>query len=320
MHIIRKAVLVSLLSVLGYVVWIIVSGYEEIASSFSLVGVSGILVLALLSLANYLLRFIRWHWMLGKVTQKKVPLIHHLQFYVAGFALTATPGKVGEALRSVYLRPYGIRVSDSLAALFAERLFDVMAILIISALAFIKFDSYQWVGFVVLAIVIGASVLIRTRLLIVMLNYVRPTIKHKKLQDGCSHLISLIDSTAHFMTWKMWGTGLATGIVAWGAEAWGFALLIQWLSGENQFLLTSSIYAVSMLVGAVSFLPGGIGGAEVTMASLLLVIGLSFADVTVATIVCRIMTLWFAVVLGLLVMLKFHFAGVPKISTEDQLT
>jgi uncharacterized protein (TIRG00374 family) len=63
------------------------------------------------------------------------------------------------------------------------------------------------------------------------------------------------------------------------------------------------IYAFSMLVGAISFLPGGIGGAEVTMTALLMLNGMDNAGAVAATLLIRLATLWFAVLLGLLAML-----------------
>ncbi len=57
-----------------------------------------------------------------------------------------------------------------------------------------------------------------------------------------------------------------------------------------------------MLAGAVSFLPGGLGGAEAAMLTLLIYGGLELPEAAAVTLVIRITTLWFAVLLGLLSM------------------
>jgi uncharacterized protein (TIRG00374 family) len=54
-----------------------------------------------------------------------------------------------------------------------------------------------------------------------------------------------------------------------------------------------------MLVGAISFLPGGLGGTEATMIALLVAHGLPLPESVAATLVVRLATLWFAIVLGL---------------------
>jgi uncharacterized protein (TIRG00374 family) len=58
-----------------------------------------------------------------------------------------------------------------------------------------------------------------------------------------------------------------------------------------------------MLIGAISFLPGGLGGAEVTMTALLMLNGMDNGAAVAATLLIRLTTLWFAVVLGLLALL-----------------
>ena len=56
-------------------------------------------------------------------------------------------------------------------------------------------------------------------------------------------------------------------------------------------------------------LPGGLGSAEITMIGLLILNGVTGADAATATIVIRIATLWFAVLLGILAMPKRAGAG-----------
>jgi uncharacterized protein (TIRG00374 family) len=59
------------------------------------------------------------------------------------------------------------------------------------------------------------------------------------------------------------------------------------------------VYALSMLAGALSFMPGGLGGAEGVMVALLLWQGMGNADAVATTILIRLTTLWFAVCIGL---------------------
>jgi uncharacterized protein (TIRG00374 family) len=64
------------------------------------------------------------------------------------------------------------------------------------------------------------------------------------------------------------------------------------------------VYALAMLAGAVSFMPGGLGGAEAVMVGLLVWKGMSNADAVAATVLIRLATLWFAVAIGALMLLK----------------
>jgi len=58
-----------------------------------------------------------------------------------------------------------------------------------------------------------------------------------------------------------------------------------------------------MLVGALSFLPGGLGGAEATMVALLILNHVDQPQSVAATILIRLATLWFAVVLGVIALI-----------------
>jgi len=53
-------------------------------------------------------------------------------------------------------------------------------------------------------------------------------------------------------------------------------------------------------VGALSFLPGGLGSTEATMVGLLATQGVALPVAVVATGVVRVTTLWFAICLGLI--------------------
>ncbi len=59
------------------------------------------------------------------------------------------------------------------------------------------------------------------------------------------------------------------------------------------------IYAVSLLAGAVSFIPGGIGSTELVMGLLLSKLGADNTVFMTAPLISRLSTLWFAVIVGL---------------------
>ena len=53
--------------------------------------------------------------------------------YIAGFAFTVSPGKVGEMARARYYSRLGISLPDVAGAFFVERLMDVMAMLVLAS-------------------------------------------------------------------------------------------------------------------------------------------------------------------------------------------
>jgi len=85
-------------------------------------------------LANYALRFLKWHFYLWRLS---IPLAWRPSalVFLAGFTMSITPGKLGELLKAVLVRDLaGTEVSRTASVVMAERLTDVAGLLILSAL------------------------------------------------------------------------------------------------------------------------------------------------------------------------------------------
>jgi uncharacterized protein (TIRG00374 family) len=94
--------------------------------------------------------------------------------------------------------------------------------------------------------------------------------------------------------------GLALGVLAWSVESWGFDILLRALGYPLPLATAFSIYAFSMLTGGISFLPGGLGGSEAAMIILLRLVGVPLSVAVAGTLLIRLTTLWFAVLLGII--------------------
>lgn len=80
--------------------------------------------------------------------------------------------------------------------------------------------------------------------------------------------------------------------------------MFQYLQAESITLYQAVlIHTASGLIGALSMLPGGIGGAETASMSLSTVYGATQSQAVAATLLIRLLTLWFAVLIGILAML-----------------
>src|SRR5690242_1163609 len=55
------------------------------------------------TLLNYLLRFFKWHFYLKQIGVRRISWPESLRLFIAGFPLAVTPGKIGEALKGVWL-------------------------------------------------------------------------------------------------------------------------------------------------------------------------------------------------------------------------
>ena len=253
-----------------------------------------------LALVNYALRFARWTLYL-RDRRLAVPPRTSLLVFVAGFALSVTPGKVGELLKSFLLRAsHGIPIARTAPIVVAERLTDLVAVVL---LALVGVGLY---GVGTGTVVAGAAVVLAGLVvlawpalgggLIDLATRPRRLSRFRgRLRDLHRELVQLI------RPWPLtWAT--AIGVVAWMAECIGFALIVNGFPGAGVPLgLAILIYAVTTLAGALSFLPGGLLVTEAGMTIFLVesAHGVARSTAAAATILTRLATLWFAVALGL---------------------
>jgi uncharacterized protein (TIRG00374 family) len=270
-----------------------------VASAFGKVGVLGIGVALSLSLVNYGLRFVRWQAYL-KAMGHPVPWWPSLEIYLAGFALTTTPGKSGEAVRAVLLKRWGVPYPQGLAAFLSERLSDLLAVVLLTLFGLTLYPAAQPLIALGAAGVLAALMALSSQSLLERLHAgIRGTSRFASLLRHSVQML-LQARRCHAPVLLAGATGLS--LAAWAAEAWAFYLIVRWMGLEVPLAFAVFVYALAMLAGALSFVPGGLGGAEAVMIGLLLWTGASGADAVAATLIIRLTTLWFAVGLGIVVL------------------
>jgi uncharacterized protein (TIRG00374 family) len=222
--------------------------------------------------------------------------------YLAGFAFTATPGKLGELIRIRYLAYKGVPPWLVLAAFIYERVFDLMAVLILSALAISRIDIFVFVfGFVVLILAGLVCVALNPGWLTKTSAYLR-LYRLKKLALICLMLRDGISGCRVWVTPLDVLLSMALGLLAWIVTSFSFVLLLNYLGVSIPILSSLAIYPLSMLAGAASMMPGGLGSTEITIVALLSYFNVPIATATLAAIGIRFSSMWFSVICGLIAM------------------
>ena len=294
----------SYLVIAAFAAWC-VHGLSKDAAQINLSALDGswgvVLLSGVLSLANYALRIVRWHVYL-KHMGRVVPFRLSALSYMAGFAFTLSPGKVGEMIRVRYYRRHGVSMGDVSVAFFAERLMDLLVIVVLAGALLASLPDYRWLG----GIGVGAS------LGVLLVLHVMPwTRLHdwlgrqggahpSALVRGLQKVAGLLFNSRQLLSHRMLLLGFVAGLTAWGLEAIGFKLVGDVISPNAGLAWTAGvgIYATATLVGALSFLPGGLGSTEAVMTGLLVTHHFSMGDALLLTLVCRVLTLWLAVLIG----------------------
>jgi len=101
------------------------------------------------------------------------------------------------------------------------------------------------------------------------------------------------------------------GAAAWLLTAAAFALLCQALGIALPWPLALGIYPLAMLVGALSFVPGGVGTTEAAIVVMLGASGVAVDTALTVAIGIRLVSLWLAVVVGMLAMAFLELKARP---------
>lgn len=251
-----------------------------------------------LSLVNYGLRAWRWH-LFGRKLGVEVPFGRTVLYYAAGFALTTTPGKLGELLRLWLLeRGHGYPYQRTTPLFIGDRVGDANAILLLCLAGLGAFGGHVWVTAGALLLVgAGTLLLLKPRLL------ARPLLLAYGVVGRWPRLFAGVRTslrhTARFFTPRLYLAALLLGTAGWLAECLAFHMVLEALGAAVSFQQAVFVFAFSMLVGAASMLPGGLGSTEAVMVGLLAAIGVEIPTAVAAAVVIRATTLWFAVALGL---------------------
>ncbi|MFX0014128.1 MAG: YbhN family protein [Promethearchaeota archaeon] len=298
----RSFIFGIILAVFVYLLIMLLSDWEELIKNLISVNPAVILLAILLSLTNYFCRFFKWI-LFTRSLELEIPLKDNLLIFFAGLSLSITPAKVGEAIRAFFLRKTSsVELSKGLASTFSERLIDLLAVTLLALLGVMVLGYQQSIDYLPVLIIILLGILLGVLVLLFdsLYNLVSWIFHLQPWADIGMKIDKFRSDVVVTFNLNVFLGALALGTIGWACEGLGFYLLAQNLGIQITFEASIFIYATSSLLGAISFLPGGLGVMEGSMEVFLvnlLVISLSTAGALV--ILIRMTTLWFGVTLGL---------------------
>ncbi len=250
-----------------------------------------------LAFANYLLRFVKWEFYLARLGVRGVPKLESLLVFFSGFVLTVTPGKVGEVFKSVVLEERrGVPVARTGPIVLAERLTDVVGIVVLIALGTLGFSGGGlWAVLGTAAVVVGLAVVSSDRAMefgFVAVGRTRFSALVPKLRVAYESLRVLVAPSALLVP-------SVVSVVAWFLECIAVWEILRGFGVDASVALCTFFYATSTLIGALVPVPGGLGITEGLLQEQMVRLGgIELGTATAAMILVRLATLWFAVLVG----------------------
>jgi len=287
----------TLFGLVVFVALALIADVRDLRAALTQLDAMVLVPLFALSLVNYALRFARWEYYL-RALDIRLPRVASLAILLVGFTLSMTPGKAGELGKAWLARELGGGPARrGVAVVLCERVVDVLSMVLLIAIGSIAYAGGR--SYAIAGIVIFGSM----TALICSESAMRRLLHWGSRLPAVGARIHMVeevwDRLRQLLRPDRLLVGLVLSVVAWGAEGIGCYLVLRAYSSEVSWLAAVFTYSFSTLLGALSMLPGGLLAAEGSLAALLDLQGLSLAEATAATMVIRVATLWFAVVLGI---------------------
>lgn len=298
----NKFWLIILFAVIVYLVMGIYTSFGNLLSALEKFNWIFLPIMIILVTLAYLVRFVKWNFFLRNVGVY-LPVKENLFVFISGLSMTITPAKAGEIWKGWLIRGInGESLSKTVPVVIVDRVTDFVGLVILSFSGILFYKS-------------GIYVLLILVLLFAVFIFM---IKSKTIS---TRLISLLEGRAGkynidvkdmHQTFQRSVTskylvGLSLlAVLAWFLECLSVFFVIKGFGTSMNIIISTFLYSFSTLLGAVSFIPGGLGVTEASLSGFLVLFGLTSSIAVGAALVIRLGTLWYGAILGFLIYTIFN--------------
>ena len=279
-----------------YAIFLMITDFSLIASKISNFQINYLPIILVVVPLGWLVLFLRWTFLL-KNANISIPVRESIKIYLAGFAFVL-PAKFGELVKSQIMKTkYDIPYKTTTSLVLTERLYDLAGAIAVSFLGLLSIGVGIYIITVALALLIIIFAMISSRSFFNhIINFIG---KIKFLQKFQQSLSDSYETVRISTRPKIAFIGILTTSIFWLLESLGvyFVLLAFGIDIIDYFSVVS-IYASSLILGAASFIPGGLGVAEGSLVGMLNAQGVEISMAFVPGVLIRIFTLWYGVIAG----------------------
>lgn len=285
-----------------YAVFLIFSDISLFITKFQDFETSNLIYIIPLVVASYLIRGLRWNFLL-RSSQIKIGIKESLGIFFSGMAFGVTPAKVGEIIKAHILKKnHSQPLSKTAPIIFIERYYDLVGIVIILLIG-MWFIELQKILITIL-FVIALSLMILSQQKNIFEKILRKTSKLPVLKKYAKNILLSYDTISSLLKPKVYVKSIAYSIAAWSTESLAVFFIFDGFNVNLEVPVAMFIFTSSTLLGGISLIPGGIGVAEGGMLGLLLLNNIDYTTAFSSVLLVRIMTLWLSVIIGFTI-LKF---------------
>lgn len=249
-------------------------------------------VIAMFGFGNDLIKFLRWHIYLAKMGID-IPMGKNLMIFLSGLSMSATPGKVGFLIKSQMLKSItNRRIIATSPVIMAELYMDLICLAMISLLGIGLFSKGIWVA-LILCVLPAICLIPQVADILIKILSKLPVFSGRThdLKDALDNMFRLFGPKVVIMSFII-------TLIAWISEGVALMLIIKGLGLEMGIIKATSIFGFSTLIGVLSMLPGGLIVTDASLMGLIVHAGIPATPAALAAIMARVFTLWLAVLIG----------------------
>lgn len=309
-----KKIVIVAISVIGvYSVFLSFSDLNLISDVLINFKIEFLPIIIILVTSSWLVLFMRWQILL-KNSNITIPLRGSFVVYISGFALQFIPGEVGEFLKVQLLKnKFNISRSKTTPIIITEMLYNAIGLIALSitSIWFFELTIYIFIIFSSLLFVLFYLINNKKYFFKVMNRF----LKIKFFKKYAEPTLESFETIQHLTKGKTLFYSTVLSILFWVIECIAIHfLLLSFGINSIEFFTLVSMYSSSIILGVVSFLPFGLGVFEGSLAGFFSLHGIDITISLTIVILARIVTRWYSVFVGLIVLKITH--GLSSSSNE----
>ena len=293
----NNIILMIVVAVAVYAIFLFMSDYQKISDVVIDFRIEYLIPILSLVTASWIPLILMWHLLLKK-NEITIPFRKNILIWLSGSALSVTPGQVGELIKSQLIKTlYDIPRTKTAPVVLVEK-FYVLTGGIIAGI----------IGIIILGMDFNLVLFsIATLSVIFFLIYYRPVLQYglkritkfkffSKYSDNITDSYEILRNSTE--------PGISSICIALAICYWiiislsVYVTLLAFGIEGTSFLKTISIYASSVIIGVITFIPGGLGITEGSLVGLFTLEGIDVSIALILSVVIRLTTLWYSVSIG----------------------
>ncbi|GJQ59516.1 MAG: UPF0104 family protein [Candidatus Scalindua sp. AMX11] len=258
-------------------------------------------IIVVFGFGNDMIKFLRWDYYLKRLGIE-LSRKESLSVFIAGLAFSATPGKIGFIMKNIFLKKMTDKpIIDTSPVVFAELYTDFITLSLIALAGFmyIGIDTKHLILISSLSCLFLAIAMIKS----VPLFCIQIAGKLPVLKNRTQSLKQAVEAMYDIMSPFSLLYATVISLLAWTSEGVALWFILKGLGASLTLVLSTIVFSIATLLGAVTMLPGGLIVTEGSLLGLLSKLGIHKAPAASATLLARLCTLWLAVLVGTAVLL-----------------